>query len=266
MRRVTLDTGMENRRVAWLRTPTGADELAAEGGALLLLDRCLVGRDAASVEPGTARSLPVSDRDRLLAALYRMLFGDHIEADTACTRCGEAFSLRFTLTSLVDAQRARHPDGVSGPDAAGCFHLDGVVFRLPSTADLDTVLTTAPGERSGALLRAVVVAGAATGREEAIEAAMEALGPTLDVELDSVCPHCASHQRPRFAIAAFLERRLTGERRFLVREMHRIARAYGWSYETILGIPRNDRQAFVRLIEGEESAPLQPLALQDGAA
>jgi hypothetical protein len=251
MHRVLLDTGLDNRRVAWLRAPTGGDELSAERGVDALLDRCLVDRGERTVAPGMARRLPLPDRDRLLLALQRMLFGDQVDGDARCSRCGESFSLRFSLASLAGAHVPRRPRGVHGPDTRGLYRLDDITFRLPSSEDLDAIAMLDEDRRAVALLHTIVVSGDVAGREAEVEDAMAALGPTLDVDLAATCPHCASEQRPRFSIAAFLERQLASERRFVLREVHRLARAYGWSYEAILSIPRDDRHDFVALVEGE---------------
>lgn len=265
MRRVLLDNGLDNRRVAWLRTPTGADELADDGGVGVLLERCVVARGENTVAPEMVRRLPLPDRDRLLLTLERMLFGDQVEADAPCTRCGESFSLRFSLASLDDARQPRRPQGVLGPNGHGHYQLDDIAFRLPSLEDLDRVAALDANERAVALLDAIRISGELTGREEELEDAMAALAPTLDVELDASCPHCADHQRPRFSLAAFLQRQLANERRFVLREIHRLARAYGWSYDAILAIPRTDRHDFVALVEGEMPRSAQPL-MHAGAA
>ncbi|HLT01277.1 MAG TPA: hypothetical protein VK001_03825, partial [Geminicoccaceae bacterium] len=65
---------------------------------------------------------------------------------------------------------------------------------------------------------------------------------------------CAAPQAVRFAIDRYLQRCLANERRFLLHEAHRIARAYGWSHETIMALPRRDRQEYVRLIDAERQA------------
>ena len=80
---------------------------------------------------------------------------------------------------------------------------------------------------------------------------MGALGPTLDTDVNTACPHCVSQQNVRFAIDRYLHRSLANERRFLLHETHRIARAYRWSHETIMALPRRDRQEYVRLIDAE---------------
>lgn len=254
MQRVLLDPGLEGRCLAWLRPVTGADEAVTD--AVALLDRCLVAAGPGTVAPGMAAALPAADADRLLAAIHRDLFGDRIEADAPCRACGTAYSLSFSLGTLVDQRRPRRPAGVAGPDPRGAYRLGDVAFRLPSAADIAAAATA--DDRRGALLGACVVAGDAAGHADEIEAAMADLGPTLDLDLDATCPHCGAAQNPRFAIAGYLMAALAAERPFLLREVHRIARAYGWSYESIMGLPRGDRQELVRLI-GSGPARTVPL-------
>ncbi len=255
MRRVPLDPGLQGRRTAYLRTPTGADELAAEDGAIAMLDRLLAAVGNHAVAPGSAAHLPVCDRDRLLAWLYRDLFDDRIDADAVCAGCGASFAVQFSISSMADAERPRQPPGIDGPDAECRYRLHGVAFRLPSSADLDAVAAVPAEDRRRALLERCVVAGDAGGHETAIEAAMAALGPTLDIDVDCRCPHCDSDQPLRFDIASFLLKSLANDRRFLLREAHRIARAYGWSHAEIMALPRAERQEFVRLIDDDAGAP-----------
>lgn len=247
---VLLDPGTGGRRRAFLRSLTGADEMAAERGAVALLDRLLV-PGTGSVSPGEAARLSVADRDRLLAALHRDLFGDRIEADAPCRNCDRLFAVVFSLAALVDGQRTQRPEGVDGPDDAGRYRVGGITFRLPTCEDLDDAVGWSARQRRATLLARCVVEGAASGREAEIEAAMAALGPTLDTDIETTCPHCATPQNVRFAIDHYLLASLANERRFLLHETHRIARAYGWSHEAIMALPRRDRQDYVRLIDAE---------------
>src|SRR4051794_30863641 len=70
------------RRCAYLRELRGTDEEAIGGGgtlaALSLLDRLLVEGPGASVRPGGAATLTVTERDRLLAHVYRAIFGTRV--------------------------------------------------------------------------------------------------------------------------------------------------------------------------------------------
>jgi hypothetical protein len=83
----------------------------------------------------------------------------------------------------------------------------------------------------------------------------------LDTDVDTTCPHCANQQNVRFAVDRYLHRSLTNERRFLLHETHRIARAYGWSHHEIMTLPRRDRQEYVRLIDAERQSRSGRMAL-----
>jgi hypothetical protein len=257
---VLLDPGIDGRRRAFLKSLTGADEMAADAGALVLLDRLLVAGSQA-IGPGEAARLPVADRDRLLAAIHRDVFGDRIEADAPCQGCHRLFAIAFSLAALVDGQRPQPPDGVDGPDGAGHYRLGEVTFRLPTSEDLDAVIGLPAPQRGAMLLARCIVEGAEFAREAEIEAAMAALGPTLDTDLDTTCPHCATAQGVRFAIDRYLLKCLANERRFLLHETHRIARAYGWSHAAIMALPRRDRQQYVRLIDAERQGQSGRMAI-----
>ena len=259
MRCIRLDPGLEGCRTAYLRALTGEDEQAADSGVIALLDRLLVAVGVGSVSPGSAARLAVCDRDRLLAAVYQDLFGDKIEAVSLCRACEKSFAVQFSLTDMIDAQASQCPPGMAGPDEQGCYHFQGITFRLPSTADLAAIARLEEADRHDALLTACVLAGDVGVRGETIEAAMAVLGPTLDIDLDARCPHCDSVSSLRFDIGPFLLTSLDNERRFRLREVHCIARAYAWSYGEIMALPRTERQDFVRLI-GADTAALRDMA------
>ncbi|MDO6416112.1 hypothetical protein Q4F19_17130 [Sphingomonas sp. BIUV-7] len=255
MLHVLLDPGLDGIRTARLRTMSGADELAADEGTVALIDRLLVADAAGGLPPGSAARLPVADRDRLLAALYRELFGEDIEADAICSGCATPFELRFAMAAVLDGRSARRPDGVEGPDRLGRYRLGECVWRLPSTADLAAASTQHD------LLAACIVDGIVQSREDELEQAMAALGPPLDVDIDALCPRCGTTSPVRFEIGAYLLRCIANERRCLLAEAHRLARAYGWSCTEIMTLPRPERQAFVRLINAEAAPARRHLSL-----
>lgn len=250
LQRVPLQPGLPDGTWACLRELCGEDETAFAGGrpATDLLDRLLVESPGSTVRPGVAWTLAVCDRDRLLAAVYRRHFGDHVSGSARCARCGEDFEIGFELsalqTSLTDAA-----EGVTGPDAERLYQLaDGRRFRLPTAADERAVRGLDPHEAEVALLQRCVVEGSGGDDPQTVQAAMEAVGPTLDLELEGRCPACDTAREVRFDIQAHLLSALAFERRWLTREVHCIASAYGWSLREIMSLPRSDRRAYVRLI------------------
>lgn len=252
--RVELSPGTPGGRWAVLRPVTGHDELALDAGApgsgTALVDRLLVAAPGTPIGPGTVGSLSVAERDRLLAAVYAACYGDHVESAATCTACGEPFELTFSLDALLADRVPRPGDDVAGPDDEGYYRSRDGRFRVPTVGDVGAVAALAPTRAPRALLERCV-AGAVDGREEELAAAMERLAPHLDVDLGTRCPACGDAQSVRFSMERFLVGALTAERRFLTREVHRLAAAYGWGLDDILRLSREDRRTLVRQVEAE---------------
>jgi hypothetical protein len=196
-------------------------------------------------------ALTITDHDHLLADVFISLYGDQIEARTQCSTCLEPLDISLSLGAL----RAASPDvetTLSGPDRDGIFTMpDDRRIRRPTVADLEAAI--ACGDPA-ALRRACVVAGDPDAEPEALDAAIELAAPALARELMANCPHCNTTQRVRFDLATFLVASLARERPFLLREMHLLGRAYGWSLTEILSLGRDDRRALARLCESERAA------------
>src|SRR6185312_8559113 len=81
---------------------TGFDEQSVRdvstATAIALLDRLVTSRRDRS---WTAIALTASDRDRLLAAVYRSTFGPRVEGSPRCVRCDSPFDLSFALDDLL---------------------------------------------------------------------------------------------------------------------------------------------------------------------
>ena len=253
---VELQPGTRGKHWACMRPLCGHDEVAIEGtssiDATALLDRLLV-EAPGSVGPGAASDLAVCDCDRLCAALYVEYFGDRVESTIDCATCSQSFDLGFSLREFAADLPRR--EARMKPDADGAFALpDGRRFRLPTARDQREVLGLEEAAAVSALLERCVVEGDPQTDPEAVEAAMEQAGAVLDADLEAACPDCGDARTVRFEMQSYLLRALAFERRFLVHEVHRIAMTYGWGFGEILGLSREDRRMYVRLIESDLSA------------
>ena len=228
-----------------LRELTGHDERfvrdTSTAAAIALLDQLV---EPAGESWRTAR-LTASDRDRLLAAVYRLTYGDRIESTARCQRCDSPF----------DVLRTRRRDGGAGLSpatgrAAARRHIVclGARFRLPVGEDsrMAVCWLKKQGPRSSNARPIVSPADRA-----AVDEGAEAIAPVLDLDLDTACPECGDRQVIHFDMQFYLLRALQLERPQITREIHRIANAYGWSLHDILGLRRSERRAFVDLIESE---------------
>jgi hypothetical protein len=227
----------------------------AAGAALV--DRLLREERGTVLGSGAAWRLSVSDIDRLLAAIYTALFGDRIESQLECDSCGKGFELQLSLAELVREALAAGFSGVRGPETDGerfVYALSsGVRFRLPTPLDQ---LETA-GAASGAeeVLRRCIVEGELTPSvAEEVEAAMARVAPVLRLDIEAACAECGARQSAHFDIEAFLIGALDRERRWLYREVHALAVAYGWSPSDILALSRTERRAYVALVQAARAA------------
>ena len=239
-----------------LRPLTGRDELMLDpdmpSAGSRLVDRLLVAASGAAAGPGSLPQLSVSDRDRLLAGLYRAAFGAGIELVAACDQCSEKLEVAFTLDALLANQTPQQPADIEGPDQEGFYRLaSDIVFRPPMVADLDAV-THLPAEAAIAALLARCAPGAASETAiDAVQQGMDAVAPVLDIDIATACPHCQQPQGVPFSLERHLIDLLAQERRYLTHEVHCLARAYGWALDDILDLSRDDRRTLVRLVAAE---------------
>ena len=259
MRQIELHPGLPDGRWACLRPLCGHDEAATDGSddlaATRLVDRLLVAAPGTSVEPGRGWELSVTDRDRLLVALYEQLYGERIEGTVECPGCSASYEMAFGLDDLRHRLAPREGGPARGPDAERGYELpDGRRFRLPTPDDQRSVLGLDPAAAAEAILERCLLSGEVASDRAGLEAAIEELALTLDLDLEAACPECSQTQEVRFDLGRHLLGALAAERRWLAREVHSIATAYGWGLHEILGLTRDDRRAYVEIIEADRAA------------
>ncbi len=242
-------------RIARLRELTGRDEEAVSGAgtdsAIRLLGSLLDTASAPQTSRVSAVDLVAADRDRLLAAVYQRAFGDRIESTLTCVRCGQPFDLYFSLSQLVELQDERSSSHWKALDG-GRFETDsGASFRLPTGDDELAVAGLDPREVESLLLRRCTEGGEWPEGRIVFEELLEQVAPLLDLELLAPCAECNFVHTVEFDIQSYLLGAILAERRRLLAEINRIARAYSWSLDEILSLKRSDRRQLVELIENE---------------
>src|SRR6266542_228045 len=236
-------------RIGRLRELTGRDEYtelgATTANAIALLALLLDHDATAGANELRAADLVAADRDRLLAAVYKRAFGDRIESTLTCSRCGQPFDLFFSLDRLINS--------VTDTEVAGCKAIgdekfeaaNGVSFRLPTGNDELAGAGMAPEAMQSLLLSRCTSEGQWPGDPAGFEEMLEQVAPLIDLELLAQCPECNHSHMVQFDIQTYLLGSIMAERRRLLAEINRIARAYSWSLEEILSLSRTDRRQFV---------------------
>lgn len=245
--------------VVWLRELCAHDELSVTDvgtyGAVDLLNRLLISPDGSAVVP--AASVATADRDRLLAMLYRGLFGTRIESTLTCTTCAEPFDVNFRLDDLLTFMQPAMDKHPAEPITDGMFQLpDGTRFRLPTGAD-ELSIAGMPTEQAvqQLLQRCTVQVVSETTNEtidsEVVQQAMEVVAPLLDMDLGAQCPECGQAQSVHFSMQSFLLNRIKNEQRQVAADVHQLAVAYRWAHTEISALPRRLRRMYVGLIQSD---------------
>jgi hypothetical protein len=224
-----------------LATHPGSDTASA---LWLLESLAHIWRDGELVE---ARTLTLGEFDGCLADLHATLFGSRLPCEAECVACEKRFE--FVL-KLPDLRRAIAREAESYVmDANGIVTApSGRRFRLPCVADLAHI--GAPD-----WLEQFLVEG--DSDSDTLESEMDAAACILSQDIDAPCPECEASNTIRFDIARYLVDTLKGEGPFLWREVHLLAKHYGWSLEDILTLTRDVRRQLAGLIVADASARMR---------
>lgn len=258
MNRASIESVQGSRR-ACLGELSGFAEQAvvdpSAASAIRLLDQLLVTECETDLCSGCAERLSTSERDVLLAVAYQSTYGPRVESTIKCPACEAPFELNFDVGDLVQEVRASAKREALSHEA-GVFKLDDACqFRLPTGSDELAVAGMAAEEAADQLLSRCIVKGDPRTHGLAIQKAMERVAPVLDAELAARCPECGHEHAVRFSLQTYFLSALLQEQPRLGREIHCLARAYGWGLRDVLSLSRKQRRRLVELVEAEGGLP-----------
>ena len=225
-----------------------------EGRTQHPLDRALTLLQAA--EGGTRRALaqlPMGERDARLLSLHEQLFGSELRCYAECPHCAERleFSVSTSGLRVPTAQpgerelseggytlRFRPLDSTDLAAATQCSGEDAAVALLVRRCVLSATLKGEPVEPD-ALPDQVV---------QTLSSALLECDPQAELLLDLKCPGCGRSWQSPLELVPFLWTQITSRARRLLREVHTLAMAYGWSEEAILSLGDARRQAYLSLV------------------
>lgn len=199
-------------------------------------------------------SRPVGCRTLALLRLRRATFGERLSACADCPACGAAMAFDLDLAALIDTLPAPPERACAEP----LFDAHGAAWRLPSSRDQAHAAMAADSEAALALLLracrvdtppdASLPQGAAL---DEIEARMEALDPAANIDLSLRCADCAHAWTAALDADVCLWDDISLCARGLLRDVHRLARAYGWTEPQVLALGPARRAAYLALADSE---------------
>jgi hypothetical protein len=202
--------------------------------------------------------LPIARRDARLLGVRAATFGATMESYAECPACGSP--LEFTLDAAALAGSVGSGDGAvqEGVELQeGGYRIHA---RLPGTRDLLAVAGAGDARAARRLLaeRCVVEAereGIAVAAGELTDAIVDRVGdriagcdPGAEILLALDCPDCGHSWSSTFDAAEFLWTEIRAYARGLLREVHQLAGAYGWSEAEILGMTPTRRGFYLEQV------------------
>lgn len=211
--------------------------------------------------PGVPREdllvLSIGQCDAYLLLLYEQMFGSRFVAFTECGECQERLEFTIDLANIWAGAAPVTDVGKVYPYQLESYELQ---VRLPTLADLLAISASQDVYTARQLLLQRCVVSAAREQDtlpvEALaDTVTTALGEQLlerdrqaEVQIDIACPQCEHHWPALFDVSKFLWAEIQTHAKMLLREVHSLARAYGWREADILALSPARRQFYLEMV------------------
>lgn len=163
-----------------------------------------------------------------------------------CALCGERFEFDLGLAQLVAGQDFQ-------PSLTVELHGQPISLRRATGNDLRVWRAAQPlGARQAQqlMLDSLLLEGQVAAEQLAeLSAAIAQADPLAAFAVACQCPGCGADREVDIDLDAAALSRLQQRQRALLREIHTLARHYGWSEAQVLAIPATRRAQYLALIE-----------------
>jgi hypothetical protein len=161
----------------------------------------------------------------------------------------------FSIDAYVDHHHPSMPARLLAAGEPGWFRLQGgdVEFRVPRASD-QVAIALEPRPEQALLLRCTRPAAIPAPARRRVEAAMEALAPSLLSELRGTCPECGAAVACNFDPLQYTLLELRDQAAFVYEDVYTIAERTHWSEAEILALPTARRGRYAELAQQERAA------------
>jgi hypothetical protein len=200
-------------------------------------------------------ALPIGRRDARLLQLRKCLFGSQLLVVVPCPECGQLLESQLRVDDLMF-------DCVQREEVTYVGESRGyrVTFRLPTSIDLMALPLGGEAADARRLLirRCLLDVRDAHGEQKAVSdlpddtvadviMQMERADPAANLELALECPSCGHGWQEMFDIANLLWREIYAWAQRTLRDVHVLARAYGWRELDVLSLSPTRREIYLEL-------------------
>jgi hypothetical protein len=199
-------------------------------------------------------ALSIGQRDVRLLTLREALWGPQMAAVVVCPKCQERLELSLDTREILSDAQGSQPGEMSLRIAN--FNM---TFRLPTTLDLMDAGGQNGTMGSARLLERCILSAEQGGMAidsdklplEAVEGVAKSMAeadPLADVQLSLCCPNCELRWRAVFDIVSFLWTEIEVWAWRILKDVHTLAQAYGWSEREILTLSPTRRQFYLDMV------------------
>jgi hypothetical protein len=222
------------------------------------LDRALTLLKAACPEmaPDAIAKLSIGIRDAALLLLREITFGQQLNCFADCPKCGERLEATLNITDLrvIDLTQPQQQEFLYTFDDLS------VQFRLPNSWDLASIVGYQDVEAARVHLGKQCFMGANRGGSAVAYSQLSAdiltrfatqigaCDPQAEILLDMTCPACGHEWQLLFDIVTFLWAEIGAEAKRLLRDVHILARFYGWREADILAMSSMRRHIYLAMV------------------
>ena len=215
----------------------------------------------AAASPNESRDelarLTLGESNRRLLDLRKLIFGSHLNASSTCDNCGTRFE--FDLSTDLFHRTTEDQSFESEFDLASDQYR--VRFRLLNLEDLNFAggAGSVKVARQRLIQRSVLEAARAkqvVSAEQLPEQVISDLATRLaecdqeaELLIDVACPACGFEFELPFDISSFFCVEIDAEAQRLLREVHALARGYGWCEADILEMAAPRRQFYLDMLD-----------------
>lgn len=196
-------------------------------------------------------ALPMARRNRLLLELHARTFGPLVSGLSVCSRCGAQMEFAVRVEDVLSQTEA-----VEAKESME-WCLDGRDVQLRSVNTLDLLASLQEpdlAEAQNLVLRRCLTlpddSSKAASAEVLASAAQkfDELHAAAETRATIECPACSAVEILDLDIAAFLWLEVRNAALRLLREIHELASAYGWSENSVLRMSTMRRAAYLEML------------------
>ena len=210
------------------------------------MDRALVVLAVACPERGWDElcALPVGERNRLLLLVRAAAFGPRLDIVTACPACGEQLEFEVELPVATFAPVSSRERRVEVGEGT-------IRLRLPDSRDLASVAQVAPTEAERQLVERCVIEHPGLPTADLalrLSEVVEEHDPLAAIAFPVRCEECGKPWRAMLDPIDYLWHELEQRVKAAIREVHLLARTYGWTEGEILRLSPARRRLYLEQV------------------